>query len=192
MTDAPDPSPMTRLLRAAEAGEAGALEEAFALAYDELKALAKRQRRRWHGNPTLNTTALVNEAYLKLVGPAPRGLGGRAHFFALAAKAMRQILCNYARDQNALKRGGDAVRVPLDDLRGAALASPAPSLLDLDDALARLERLDARQAAVVECRFFGGLSVEETAEALGVSARTVKRDWAVAQAWLRREMAPSP
>lgn len=177
---------MTRHLAAARNGDDDALERAFALAYDELAALAHRQRRRWTGNATLDTVALVNEAYLKLVGPAPREVEGRAHFFALAAKAMRQILCNYARDQNALKRGGDAVRVTLS---GLDVPDDAPSLVDLDDALARLERVDARLAAVVECRFFGGLTVEETAEGLGVSARTVKRDWAMAQAWLHRALA---
>ena len=181
------PSPVTRLLAAARAGDDGALEQAFALAYDELAALAHRQRRRWTGHATLDTVALVNEAYLKLVGPAPE-VEGRTHFLALAAKAMRQILSNYARDQNALKRGGDAVRVTLD---GLDAAEAAPSLVDLDDALVRLERVDARLAAVVECRFFGGLTVAETAEALGVSARTVKRDWALAQAWLHRALAPS-
>lgn len=184
---------MTRLLDAAQAGDDRALEDAFALAYDELRSLAHRQRQRWQGNRTLDTVALVNEAYLKLVGPGLRVVEGRAHFFALAAKAMRQILCNYARDQNAQKRGGDAARVTLDGLNDADVASDrrALSLLDLDDALVRLEQADARQAAVVECRFFGGLTIEETAEALGVSPRTVKRDWAMAQAWLHRALTPS-
>jgi RNA polymerase sigma factor (TIGR02999 family) len=192
MSDAPHPATLTRLLGAAQEGDEEALGEGFALVYDELKTLAQRQRRRWRGNHTLNTTALVNEAYLKLLGSDPAGLEGRGHFFALASTAMRHLLCNYARDQNAQKRGGDVAKVPLDDLEQAVPNPSSPeradTLLALDDALNRLESVDPRQARVVECRFFGGLSVEETASALDVSPRTVKRDWAVAQAWLYRAM----
>jgi RNA polymerase sigma factor (TIGR02999 family) len=127
------------------------------------------------------------------VGGAGADVEGRAHFFALASRAMRQILCNYARDRRALKRGGALERLPLDE--GTALpahASPAleaaETILALDMALAQLEQVDPRRSKVVECRFFGGLTVEETATAIGISERTVKRDWAVAQAWLHREM----
>ena len=187
---------MTQLLDAAQSGDQSALEEAFALAYDELKMLAQRQRRQWRGDYTLNTTALVNEAYLKLVGSEPAGVEGRAHFFALAAKAMRQILCNYAREQRALKRGGGVAKVPLSALGGGVPGTLTPEQADtlsaLDEALRRLETVDARQSQVVECRFFGGLTIEETAHALGISSRTVKRDWTMAQAWLRREMGPQP
>jgi RNA polymerase sigma factor (TIGR02999 family) len=117
----------------------------------------------------------------------------RAHFFALAARAMRHILCNYARDRRAQKRGGGLERLPLDEQAALPAApglsdDPAEALVALDDALRRLERMDPRQGRVVECRFFGGLTVEETATAIGISPRTVKRDWAVAQAWLHREM----
>jgi len=184
---------VARLLEELRSGERGALDELFAILYDELKELARRQRLRWRGEYTLNTTALVHEGYLKLVGQAQVGVESRAHFRALAAKAMRHILCDYARERGAQKRGGGLGRLPLDELK----ASPVPvvfssedsdTLVALDDALRRLERLDPRQSEVVECRFFGGLTIEDTATAIGVSPRTVKRDWAVAQAWLHREM----
>ncbi len=184
---------VTRLLEALQAGNYDALDALFPLVYDELKGLAHRQRRYWQGNYTLNTTALVNEAYLKLVGPAPLEVESRAHFFALAAKAMRHILCNYARDRRTQKRGGGAEHLPLDEAMGAGRQvvfseEQAHTLLALDDALRRLEKSDPRQSKIVECRFFGGLTVEETAAALDISPRTVKRDWAMAQAWLQGEM----
>lgn len=184
---------VTRLLEAVQDGDAAALDDVFALVYDELKRLAHRQRRSWRGQATMNTTALVNEAYLKLVGPAPLAVENRAHFLALASKAMRQILCNYARERNAQKRGGDVHQVSLSELHGPSglidfSEEHALTLMALDGALQRLEALDPRQAQVVECRFFGGLTIEETADALGISPRTVKRDWAMAQAWLHQEM----
>src|SRR5690606_16367285 len=149
-------------------------------------ALARHHRARWHGNDTLNTTALVHEAYLKLVG-GEDGYAGRAHFLAVASKAMRHVLYTYAERQAAQKRGGGAADLPLDE---AALVPPhrAEAVVALEEALARLEVVDERAARVVECRFFGGLEVEETAEALGVSARTVTRDWAAARAWLYGEL----
>jgi RNA polymerase sigma factor (TIGR02999 family) len=161
--------------------------------YDELHALAHRQRRRWQGDHTLNTTVLVHEAYLKLVGQKQIDVQERAHFLALASRAMRHILCNHARAAAARKRGGGLERVALDSTRlpdtaGASSGEHADALVALDDALRRLEQLDPRQSRVVECRFFGGLTIEETAAALGISPRTVKRDWQVAQAWLHREM----
>ncbi|NNF57979.1 MAG: sigma-70 family RNA polymerase sigma factor [Rhodothermaceae bacterium] len=184
---------VTRLLDALQVGDRDALEDLFSLVYEELKGLAHRQRRRWQGNNTLNTTALVNEAYLKLVGPAQIKAESRAHFFALAAKAMRHILCNYARDRSAQKRGGGVEKLSVDGLelpeQGASFSEEqADTLAALDEALRRLEQVDPRQGKVVECRFFGGLTIEETAAALGISPRTVKRDWALAQAWLHREM----
>ena len=191
MSSPPRLSTLTRLLDAAHGGDPEAFDAGFALVYDELKAIAKRQRRRWRGAPTLNTTALVNEAYLKLAGPDPPGVEGRAHFFALASTAMRHILCNHARERSAQKRGGGAAHVTFDESgpSGAAAATdPADTLLALDGALRRLEAVAPRQGRVVECRFFGGLSVEETARALDLSPRTVKRDWALAQAWLQRDM----
>jgi RNA polymerase sigma factor (TIGR02999 family) len=184
---------VARLLGQMRGGDDAAVDQLFALLYGELKELAHRQRLRWRDDYTLNTTALVNEAYLKLVGQASVEVESRAHFSALAARAMRHILCNYARDRRALKRGGGLERLPLDERAVLAAPSslspePAERLVALDDALSRLEKVDPRQSKVVECRFFGGLTVEETATAIGVSPRTVKRDWAVAQAWLNREM----
>ncbi|MGH7575036.1 MAG: ECF-type sigma factor [Longimicrobiales bacterium] len=184
---------VARLLVGLQDGDAAALAQLFALLYDELHAIAHRQRRRWDGDETLQTTALLHEAYLKLVGQARFGAESRAHFLALAARAMRHILCNYARDRRAQKRGGGLDPVEFDELnadaaRLAFTAAPSDALIALDEALRRLEQTDPRQGKVVECRFFGGLTIEETAAALGVSPRTVKRDWAVAQAWLHREM----
>jgi RNA polymerase sigma factor (TIGR02999 family) len=182
-----------RLLERAGSGDRGAVEELFTLLYAELHELARRQRHRWRGDYTLDTTALVHEAYLKLAGQGRVRAESRAHFAAVASRAMRHILCNHARDRAAQKRGGQAAEVTLDE--GTALAPAAAggddasgTLLALDDALRRLEREDPRRSRVVECRFFGGMTVEETAAALGTSPRTVKRDWAVAQAWLHREI----
>jgi RNA polymerase sigma factor (TIGR02999 family) len=187
---------VTRLLEELRMGNEEVRDELFAICYEELRQLAHRQRRRWRwrGDHTLNSTALVHEAFLKLSGGARLDARGRAHFYAIAATAMRHILCNYARDRRARKRGGGVDFVPFDGLngvgeRGAVPTTLADTLADLDDALRRLERIDPRRAQVVECRFFGGLTVEETAAALGVSPRTVKRDWSMAQAWLYREMS---
>lgn len=184
---------VTELLAELPSGNVAAVDELFALLYEELRAMAHRQRRRWRGDDTLQTTALVHEAYLKLVDQDRVAAESRAHFLAVASRAMRHILCNYARDRRAQKRGGAAVHVALDPSGGeAARADPSSDssevLVALDEALRRLEQVDARQSKVVECRFFGGLTIEETAAALGVSARTVKRDWAMAQAWLHREI----
>jgi RNA polymerase sigma factor (TIGR02999 family) len=186
---------VARLLRELGSGEQNAVDQLFAILYDELKELAARQRRRWRGNHTLNTTALVHEAYLRLVGQSRIKVEGQAHFRALAARAMRHILCDYARDRTTRKRGGHLEEVPFDDLLALpdeAAFSDAQShmLVALDDALERLGQVDPRQGKVVECRFFGGLTIEETATALDISPRTVKRDWAMAQAWLHREMGP--
>jgi RNA polymerase sigma factor (TIGR02999 family) len=176
-------------------GDPDAVNRLFAILYDELKELAGRQRRRWQGNYTLNTTALLHEAYVKLVGQSRIDVEDRAHFRALAARAMRQILCDYARDRSTQKRGGHLEQLPFDELlvladQVAFTAAQTHTLLALDEALARLEQIDPRQGRVVECRFFGGLTIEETATALAISPRTVKRDWAMAQAWLHREMMP--
>jgi RNA polymerase sigma factor (TIGR02999 family) len=176
-------------------GDPDAVNRLFAILYDELKELAGRQRRRWQGNYTLNTTALLHEAYVKLVGQSRIDVEDRAHFRALAARAMRQILCDYARDRSTQKRGGHLEQLPFDELlvlpdQVAFSAAQTHTLLALDEALARLEQIDPRQGRVVECRFFGGLTIEETATALAISPRTVKRDWAMAQAWLHREMMP--
>ncbi|HEX6066811.1 MAG TPA: ECF-type sigma factor [Longimicrobiales bacterium] len=184
---------ITRLLGEMKLGSRAALDALLPLVYDELLILAHRHRVRWHGDQTIGTTALVHEAYLKLVHQDAVVAEGRAHFFALASRAMRHILVNYARDRNARKRGGDFKRVELDSAADAAAWSDtdddhAERLLTLDAALAKLERSDPRRSRVVECRFFGGMTVEDTAAALGISPRTVKRDWAAAQEWLRGEI----
>ena len=185
---------VTQLLTDPLDGNAAAVDELFALLYNELREIAHRQRRRWQGDDTLQTTALVHEAFLKLVDQDRIAAESRAHFLGVAARAMRHILCNYARDQRAQKRGGGIAHVVLHEASAAAGSSNVPPepmgvLVALDEALRRLERVDPRQSKVVECRFFGGLTIEETAGALDVSPRTVKRDWAMAQAWLHREMS---
>lgn len=193
MTDRTPPrASITELLQAVQRGETGALDELFPLVYEELRSLARSQRRRWHGDLTLNATALVHEAYIKLVDRRAIVPESRGHFFAVAAKAMRHILCNYARDRRRLKRGGGAAHVPIEETAsGLPIDVPDEHVLELtalDDALRQLERLDARQSRIVECRFFGGLTIEETATALGLSPATVKREWTMARAWLYREM----
>jgi RNA polymerase sigma factor (TIGR02999 family) len=186
-------TPDTGLLEAVERGDPAALTALFPLVYDRLSLLAHQQRRRWHGDITLDTTALVHEVYLKLAGQSQPASTSRAHFFAVAAKAMRHILCNYARDRSRKKRGGGVQHVRLElgqELAGQLQLSDDQSkrLTALDEALQALACIAERQAQVVECRFFGGMSLEDAATALGISARTVQRDWIFARAWLRREM----
>jgi RNA polymerase sigma factor (TIGR02999 family) len=184
----PSPAPpseadITGLLLAWRAGDRNAVDRLFPLVYDELRRIAHRQLGRERADHTLGTTALVHEAYLKLVDQTRAQLTDRAHFFAVAARAMRRILVDYARRHRALKRGGAAGRVSLSD--AALVASErADTLVALDEALTRLAELDDRLSQVVECRFFGGLTEEETAEALAVTARTVRRDWVKAKGWL--------
>jgi RNA polymerase sigma factor (TIGR02999 family) len=193
MTDTSAHGRITDLLHAAEQGDRASLDALFPLVYDELNFLARQQRRSWHGDMTLNTTALVHEVYLKVVDQKRLPAESRAHFFGVAAKAMRHILSNYARDRSRKKRGGGVPHVSLEpgqDLGAHIVLSDdqTDTLVALDESLRELERIAARQARVVECRFFGGLSVEDTAAVLGVSPRTVKRDWTFARAWLKREM----
>jgi len=188
---------VTRLLAELEAGDRSAVGGLFDILYSELMEIANRQRRRWQGNYTLNTTALVHEAYVRLIDQSRRSVESDSHFLALASKVMRHVLCDYARERDAIKRGGGLERLSLEDAApeaGTIVFTRAESerVVALDAALRKLESLDPRKARIVECRFFGGLTVEETAEALGVSTRTVKRDWALAQAWLHRETATSP
>jgi RNA polymerase sigma factor (TIGR02999 family) len=195
-TDGFTATEVTALLDRLNDGDEAALDRVFPLIYEELQLLARRQRRRWEGDYTMNTTALVHEAYLKLVGRQTLGARGRGHFFALASRAMRHILCNYGRDRRAQKRGGGAVVVSLEDQGVPGVPLPGSDrdgelLESLDHGLTALERVHPRPARVVECRFFGGLSVEETAAALEVSPRTVKRDWRFAQAWLKNAMEGS-
>jgi len=181
------------LLRAVEHGDRAALDALFPLVYDELTVLARQQRRAWHGDLTLTTTALVHEAYLKVVGQRRIPSDSRAHFFGVAAKAMRHILCNHARDRRRQKRGAGAPHLGLgpghDVVAQVELSDDQTDMLAaLDEALQELERIAPRQARVVECRFFGGMSIDDTATVLRISPRTVKRDWTFAQAWLRRGM----
>jgi RNA polymerase sigma factor (TIGR02999 family) len=165
--------------------------ELFTLVYAELRRIAAREMRRERPGRTLQTTALVHEAYLRLLKDASLSFESRAHFLGIAARAMREILIEHARGRGARKRGGGAVRLTLDDAT-AAVAAPDVDVLALDEALQRLARLDERHARVVELRYFGGLSVEETAAALDLSPATVKRAWTLARAWLYRELAGEP
>ena len=188
----PPPPDITVLLARAQDGDRAALDRLLPLVYDELRALAHRQRRRTGASETLNTTAVVHEAYAKLAGRTEAHYADRIHFFRVAGRVMRDVLVDYARAQRALKRGGGAPVVPLDVVGPVVDASGGlriDEVLSVDDALRQLEALDARQAQVVEYRYFAGLSVEETAEALSVSPATVKRDWTTARAWLHRALA---
>lgn len=193
MEQSPDDT-VNRLLDAVQRGDRSALDELYALVYGELRVLAHRQRRRWDASGMLNTTALVHEAYLKIVKQRQIHLETRAHFFALAATAIRHIVSNYARDRQTRKRGRGVRTVSLSEVGTSPSGELRVSdehvdlLAAIDEALDRLGRISPRQRGVVECRFFGGMSVEETAAAIGISPRTVKRDWMLAQAWLQREM----
>jgi RNA polymerase sigma factor (TIGR02999 family) len=184
---APSPQAITRLLVAWQAGDQQALDALVPVVYDELHRLAHRSMERERPGHVLQTTALVNEAYLNLVDARKVMWRDRAHFFAICAKLMREILVHYARARDAQKRGGGLRQISLDE---SALCAPAPDadLLDLDDALATLASFDERKARVVELRFFSGLTLDETAEVLKVSADTVARDWDFARTWLYHEM----
>lgn len=177
----------TDLIETAGHGDATALDELFPRVYDELRALARRRLAHEQRHDSLQTTALVHEAYLRLVDDTRVTQRGRAYFFAAASRAMRQILVDRARRRLAIKRGEGAELVSLDEDQ-AAVDAYAAELVELDDALGRLAARSPRHARVVELRYFAGLSVEQTAEVLGVSARTVKSDWAMARAWLFSEL----
>jgi RNA polymerase sigma-70 factor (ECF subfamily) len=177
---------VSTLLRAWSDGDQGALDQLTPIIYDELRRLAGHYLRRERSGHSLQATALVNEAYLRLVDYKRMRWENRAHFFAVSAQLMRRILVDHARRHN-LKRGGGVPHVPLEETAIVG-GGRAENLVALDDALHALARMDARKARVVELRFFGGLSVEETAEVLQVSPGTVMRDWSTARAWLYREM----
>jgi RNA polymerase sigma-70 factor, ECF subfamily len=187
-----EPGDVTQLLESAGAGEPLAMDQLFSVVYDELQRIAHRQLRLERSGHTLETSGLVHEAYLKLVGLDRMEWRGRSHFFAAAAGAMRRILIDHAQSRRALKRGGGHPRVSLDEggiaARDLLDDRSLDELLALDQALERLRALDERQARVVECRFFSGMTIDEVAEALDVSPMTVKRDWAAARAWLNREL----
>lgn len=176
-------SEITALLETAPRGDTTIVDRLVPLIYDQLRAIARRQLDGEPPDRTLQTTALVHEAYLKLVAYPTVTSHGRAYFFAAAAKAMRQVLVEHARKRRAAKRGGGAKLLTLGE-GDAAIDAYAIEMLELDQALSRLAERSPRQAQTVECRFFGGMSVRETAEALGVSTRTVESDWAMARAWL--------
>lgn len=184
---------VTRLLEAAGDGEPQAMNRLFRMVYGELQRIAHRQLGLESPGHTLETAALVNEAYIKLVGLDRMEWRGRSHFFAVAAGAMRRILIDHAASRRALKRGGAMARVAMDDVdvpaHHALDDESLAELLALDQALDRLRTLNERQARVVEARFFAGMSIDEVAEALNISPMTVKRDWTAARAWLNREMS---
>lgn len=198
-------NPITQLLSEWAAGSAVALDRLAPLVYGELRRMAARHLRRERAGHTLNATGLVHEAFMRLVDQRGLSWQGRAHFFAIASRTMRRILVDQARARNALKRGEGRAHVDVDDLEAVldgqgplelASVQLAPAgqdrhtdLLMIDDALTRLEALDARQARIVELRFFGGLTIDETAQTLQVSPATIKRDWLMAKAWLARELA---
>jgi RNA polymerase sigma factor (TIGR02999 family) len=178
---------VTLLLSRLKAGDRSALDRLMPLVHDELRRLAGAHMRRERADHTLQATALAHEAYMRMVDLDRIDWRDRAHFFAVAAGVMRRILIDHARKRRAARRGGGAPHVPLEE--GLRLADDRPEeLVDLDEALDRLAAMDPRQARIVEMRFFGGLSVEETGAVLGISPRTVKREWAVARAWLKAEL----
>jgi len=183
-----DPGEVTILLTKLKQGNQEAATELLALVYPELRRLASAYMRGERGSHTLQPTALVHEAYLRLVQTGEVDWRNRAHFIAFAANLMRRILVDYARARNAEKRGGPRQRVELREELAAATDVEATELLDLDAALDRLEQMDQRISRVVELRYFGGLTADETAEVLGVSTKTVKRDWSIARSWLKREL----
>ena len=183
-----DTRPVTEVLRQARSGDQDALNRLMVLVYEELHAMAHRKLSFEGTGHTLQTTALVHEAYLKLVDQRSVDWQNRTHFFAVAALAMRRILVNHAETRRAAKRGGGAIAVPLEDANVAAADVRDDQLLALDEALTRLAQFNERGARVVEYRFFGGLGYDEIAATMGVSAITVRRSWETARAWLRREL----
>jgi RNA polymerase sigma factor (TIGR02999 family) len=182
------PEQISRLLEDWRQGNQQARDALIPLVYDELRRLARRYLRRERPDHTFQSAALVHEAYLRMAQQDAIPLNNRAHFFAVAAQLMRHILVDHARNRRAAKRGGGDAKLTLDT--GIALPSkPDVDLVVLDDALTRLAELDPRQSRIIEMRFFGGLSLEETAAVLDISLATVKREWASARAWMRRELS---
>jgi len=184
----PDTQPVTELLLELRRGQTGAMDRLFPLVYEELRRIAHRALRGERTGHTLGTTGLVHEAYMRLADQTRLEYHDRAHFYGIAARAMRHILVDYARRHRAAKRGGSRQVIPLDDAL-VAVEDRAEALLGLDEALTELEALDPRLGQVVQCRFFGGLTEEETGEVLGVTARTVRRDWLKAKGWLYHQLS---
>lgn len=179
---------ITQYLHAWKNGNSSALDEMLPFVYSELRQIARRYRSRERGEHTFQTTELINEAYLKLINQNETDWQDRSHFFAVASRVMRNLLVDYARAKNYQKRGNGAEKISLEDV---ALFTPEKdnSIIELHEALERLEKFDARKSKLVELRYFGGLSAEETAQVLGVSEITVKREWLKAKAWLYNELA---
>lgn len=181
------PNEVTQLLLAWNSGDRAALDQLIPLVYQELRQAAKRYLKRERTDHTLQTTALVNEVYMRLIDVSQVQLQNRAHFFAISAQLMRQILVDFARRRGKLKRGGEFERVSFEEAILVANAQ-SPDIIALNEALQTLESLNARQSKVVELRFFGGLNEEEIAEVLNISPRTVRSDWSMAKVWLLREL----
>lgn len=199
----PDAQPVTQLLIQWRSGDQHALAQLSSLLYEELRRLAQQHLRRERSGHTIQQTALVNEAFVRLVAQQSVDWQSRAHFFGLASKLMRRVLVDYARARSAGKRGGGAQAVSLDEMiepNDSESSGTTPTALQhldahtrddvsaIDEALTRLEQLDARQAQIIEMRYFGGLTVEQAAEALDISPATLKREWTLARAWLKREL----
>src|SRR5262245_54917466 len=182
---------VTEMLAAwSDSGNREALDNLMPIVYEELHRQAARYLRHERDGHTIQATALVHEAYVRLIGQAEVRWQNRAHFFGIAAEMMRRILVDYARRRGAEKRGGEAIRVTLNEDLNASTEKDL-DLIAVDEVLNRLAAIDRQQSRIVELRFFGGLNVDETAEVLGISERTVKRDWSVAKAWIRRELRVS-
>ena len=184
----PAASPVTDLLVRWRAGDAAALESLIPLVYGELRSLAHHYLRQERPNHTLQSAALVHEAYVRLAGQQPPALQNRSHFFGIAARLMRQVLVDHARAARASKRGGSAETITLEEA-GDLPQAAGVDVLRLDDSLRELARLDERQSRIVELRFFTGLSIDETADVMGISPATVSREWTSARAWLHRELS---
>jgi len=182
-----DAGQITQLIQAASAGDQRACNALFDSVYQELRQIARANRRRWNGNETLNTTVLINEAYIKLANGKLGNYQDRSHFFATASKAMRQILINYAERITTAKRGMGAIKVTLSG-NMPVTEDTLEDLLAINELLEKLEKKKARHCRLFECRVFGGMTIEETATALDVSPATVKRDWSVLSAWVYREL----
>ena len=178
---------ITQLLNSASAGDSFALDNILPIVYNELRKISSKYLRDEYKKHTLQTTELVHEAYIKLIGDQNLSWESRAHFFGIAARSMRQILVDYARKKKADKRGKDKTQISLDDAH-FILSDSEDKILNLNEALTKLEQLEERSCKIVELRFFSGLSIEETAEMLNISVATVKRDWQFAKAWLYREI----
>ena len=183
-----NPHDVTQLLLKWSQGDQGAIDELLPMVYRELHKIAHRYLNKERGEHTLQTTALVHEAYIKLIDQTRVQWQNRAHFFGIAAQAMRRILVDYARTRKREKRGGDDVKLQLDEAAGVSTGEKSIDLVALDEALTRLSKFDERQAKVVELRYFSGMTEEETAEVLSISPATVRRDWNMAKAWLHSQL----